>query len=180
MGVGRPAAADGEGTAPSRPSADDRGPTCGSGRRGSNWPRRRRSGEGDARPRQRPPRPPRPRPGVQDGGRPRDSTPPPTELGRGCLSGTACRKRCAAATAAPPLRHPERRGEATPVGGIVEKRAPGRVRRAWIPSSREAGGNKIGYAQAPPSDTVAGFGGLRRNAPFSTGSSRSCKSGLPR
>ena len=39
VGVGRPAAADGGGTVPSRPSADGRGPHRGSGRRGSNWTR---------------------------------------------------------------------------------------------------------------------------------------------
>ena len=39
VGVGRPAAADGGGTAISRPRADGRGPPRGSGRRGSNWPR---------------------------------------------------------------------------------------------------------------------------------------------
>ena len=85
------------------------------------------------------------------------ATPPhhPRRPGEAAPPGPAWRKGCTAVTAAPPLRHPERRGKAAPAGDIAEERAPGCVRRASIPSSREAGrgcpcGGQDGGGAAPP------------------------------
>ena len=77
---------------------------------GIRWPRRRGRGARDARP-----RPPRPRPSVQERG---EQVAPPR----------VARKRSrAAATAAPPPRHPRRPGEAGTAENCVEERARGQL-----------------------------------------------------